>query len=65
MHSDEDHQRKGNIYNVISVDSNMADNCIYFLSAVSDYCMVCFFRLKKKSDTVVALRRGISIIPCV
>ena len=22
----------------------MADNCIYFLSAVSDYCMVCFFR---------------------
>ena len=42
----------------------MADNCIYFLSAVSDYCMVCFFRKDfKKSDTAVALRRGISIFP--
>ena len=65
MSSDEDHQRKGNIYNVISVDSNMADNFIYFLSAVSDYCMVCFFRkVFLKSDTAVALR-GISIFPCL
>ena len=43
LHSDEDHQRQGNIYNMVSVDSNMEDNVIYFLSAVSDYCMVCFF----------------------
>ena len=34
---------------LVLVDSNMAENFIYFLSAVSDYCMVCFFlKVKKK-----------------
>ena len=51
---------------LVSVDLNMEANLATVLSAVSDYCMGCFFRkLFLKSDTAVALRRGISIIPCV
>ena len=41
---------------LVSVDSNMAANFIIFLSAISDYCMVCFFRkVFLKSDTAIAL----------
>ena len=41
---------------LVSVDSNVAANLIIFLSAVSDYCMVCFFRkVFLKSDTAGAL----------
>ena len=44
----------------------MAANFIIFLSAVSDYCMVCFFRKAfLKSDTAVALRMSASKIPCI
>ena len=52
-----------------SFDSNMADICmarfvVWALS--SDYCMVCFFgKAFLKSDTAVALRRSVSIIPCI
>ena len=54
------------MYFLVSVDSNMAANLASVLNSVSDYCMGCFFRkLFLKSDTAVALRRGISIIPCV
>jgi hypothetical protein len=46
------------MYFLVSVDSNMEANLATVLSAVSDYCMGCFFRKRKmKSDTVVALRR--------
>ena len=51
---------------MVYVDYNMAANLTIVLSAISDYCMVCFFRkVFLKSDTAVALRTGISIIPCV
>ena len=54
------------MYFLVSVDSNMAANLASVLSAVSDYCMGFFFRkVFLKSDTAVALRRGISRIPCV
>ena len=54
------------MYFLVSVDSNMAANLAVVLSSVSDYCMVCFFRnVFLESDTADALRRGISIIPCV
>jgi hypothetical protein len=50
---------------LISVDSNMGDNFICFLSAVLRLLHGLLFpEVKKKSDTAVALRRGISIIPC-
>ena len=39
------------------------DRCI---GAVSDYCMVFFFRkVYFKSDTAVALRRSLSKVPCI
>ena len=51
---------------MISDDSNVADNCIYFLSAVSDYCMVCFFRqVKKKSDISCIKERYIYTSLCI
>ena len=54
------------MYFLVSVDSNMAANLASVLSAVSDYCMCCFSEnFKRKSETAVALRRGISIIPGV
>ena len=52
-----------------SFDSNMADICLGYFglwAPYSDYCMVCFFRKNKnKSDTVVALRRSLSKVPCI
>ena len=54
------------MYFLVSVDSNMEANSSIVLSAVSDYCIGFFFRKHfLKCDTAVALRRGISIIPCV
>ena len=42
----------------------MACFCVW--APYSDYCMVCFFRkVILKSDTAVALRRSISLIPCI
>ena len=72
VHSDEDKQRKVNIYNAISDFCwlhNMADicsGCFGLWALYSDYCMVCFFgKVFLKSDTAVALRRSVSIIPCI
>jgi hypothetical protein len=50
----------------ISVDSNMADKCICFLSAVLRLLHGLLFRkVVLKSVTAVALRRSIATTPCV
>ena len=50
-----------------SVDSTTWRVSVWFVlvsAQYSDYCMVCFFR-KAFFATAVALRRGLSIIPCI
>jgi hypothetical protein len=51
---------------LVSIDSNMAENFIIFLSAVSDYCMVCFIRkVVLKSDTAERYIYNSMCITCI